>query len=329
MSGPEPSPASAPESLPESSPDSPATPSKGEPATHRVARVAAGARDSVGKVGVGVFTGTKAFWAGASAILRGVKLLIVTPWLWKYALAPAVLTFVSFAWLVWWFVTSGYDLAVGWSQSWAGETGALVAGFMTAGIVVAAGLLVFYVAFPALVRIVAAPFLALLAERVYVRVTGHAAPTMAANRLVRWVWLPIRDAVVIVSIRLVITLFALPLNLIPAAGQIAFFTVLLPLEGMDLLDVGMSARAVPLGERLRFVRKNLAAASGLGLGSAGVLFVPIMNVFFLPALIVGAVLLDERISPDFRPSVPAEEEPPKALPAGDAEEPDASEDASA
>jgi CysZ protein len=256
-------------------------------------------------------TGGKAFWRGASRILAGVRRLLVTPWLWKYALAPVVLAFALFASLAGWFVSVGagwaHDTVAGWT--WLGETGGAIAGFLAGAAILVAALILLYVAFPALVRIVAAPFLALLADRVYAEVAGCEPPGFEGSRFRRWIVLPIRDAVVVLAIRAVITLVALPLNLVPVAGQAAFFAVLLPLEGMDLLDLGLSARAMPLGERLAFVRRNLAAASGLGLGSAGVLFIPLVNVFLLPALVVGAVLLDEEISPDFAGGGPAGEAP--------------------
>lgn len=245
--------------------------------------------------------GGKAFGLGSVCIFRGAKRLVVTPWLWRYALAPAVLAFVMFVGCFWWFWSVGVDWAKGLAAGWMGETGGLVAGILAGLAILAAALLLFYVAFPSLVRIVAAPFLALLADRVYEDVAGRAPPAYPGTRFRRWIVMPIRDAIMVVGIRLVVTCIALPLNFIPVLGQAAFFAVLLPLEGLDLLDLGLSARAVPLKERLVFTRRNLAAASGLGMGSAAVLFIPVVNVFFLPSLVVGAVLLDAEISPDFAP----------------------------
>jgi uncharacterized protein involved in cysteine biosynthesis len=100
-------------------------------------------------------------------------------------------------------------------------------------------------------------------------------------------------------VRIVVIVLALPFLLIPIVGQILFAVALFPLEAMDLLDWAQSARGVPLSRRLPFLRQKLTACTGLGAGAALFLFVPLVNVLVLPALLVGAVLLDQRLSPDF------------------------------
>ncbi len=250
-------------------------------------------------------SGTKAFWCGTRCVVKGAGRLVASPHLWPYGIAPVVIGIFVFVgttfWLFDWLVT----IARAWSESVLGEAGGVVAVILTFTVVVGAALVAMYVAFPAIVRVIAAPFLALLSDRVYQDVTGMAAPTPPGSRFVRWVLRPIGEALVLLVIRMFVTVVALPLICIPVVGAPLFFCVLLPLEGMDLLDLAQSARALPLGQRLRFVRKQVAASAGLGLGAAGVLFVPILNVFFLPALVIGAVLLDREISADF-PTAPSE-----------------------
>jgi len=267
---------------------------------HRAVGAAVGAAGGAVRT---TLSGTKAFWCGARCIFAGTGRLVRSPHIWPYGVAPVVIALFVFVattyWLVDWLVPAARAVA----QEYLGAAGGIVAVLLTAAAVLAAAVFALYVAFPAIVRVVAAPFLALLSDRVFADVTGMEAPIPPGNRVVRWVLRPIGEALVFLAIRLVVTVVALPLICIPVVGAPLFFCVLLPLEGMDLLDLAQSARAVPLKRRLRFVRSNIAASAGLGLGAAGVLFVPIVNVFCLPALVIGAVLLDREIAADF-PAAP-------------------------
>ncbi len=247
----------------------------------------------------GAFDGTRGVALGARAILRGVGRLVRTPWLWPYGVAPVLVALVVFGGTLAWTLEVAVPAARDAAAERLGDVGGVAAWIVTFLLVLAAFAFAFYAAFPSIVRVVAAPFLALLSDRAYREIAGHPAPQPPGARFVRWVLRPIGEALVLLAIRLVVTALALPLLCIPVAGPILFFLVLLPLEGMDLLDLAQSARAVPLGRRLAFVRGHLGASAGLGLGAAGVLFVPGLNVLFLPALVVGAVLLDAEMCDDF------------------------------
>jgi len=264
---------------------------------HRVAGAAGGAAQKT-------LSGTKAFWCGSRCLLKGVLHLISSPHIWPYGIAPVTIAILVFVGTTYWLVNWLVPMARSIAEDYLGAVGGVAAVILTAAALIAAALVAVYVAFPAIVRVVAAPFLALLSDRVFQDVTGMPAPTPPGSRVVRWVLRPIGEALVFLAIRIVVTVVALPLICIPFVGAPLFFCVLLPLEGMDLLDLAQSARAVPLRERLRFVLTHVPASAGLGLGAAGVLFVPLLNVFFLPALVIGAVLLDREVSPDF-PVMPA------------------------
>lgn len=264
-----------------------------------VRRLGGGVARAAGGAVKGTVRGTIGVGAGARCVVSGVLRLIRTPWLWPYGIAPVAIAIVVFVGVTYgmvdWLVPSARALAA----EYTGEWGGVAATILSFAVLVAAALLTFYVAFPSIVRVFAAPFMALLVDRVYAEVAGHETPPLPGGRVVRWVLRPIYEALALLVVRLVVTVIALPLICVPVVGAALFFAVLLPIEGMDLLDLAQSARGVPLRERLRFVRRHLAASSGLGLGAAGLLLVPVLNVFFLPALVVGAVLLDQRISPDF------------------------------
>jgi len=274
-----------------------------------VRRVGGGVVRAAGGAVKGTVRGTVGVTTGARCILTGVGRIVRTPWLWPYGLAPAAIGLVVYGAAFWWMLDL-VSAARGLAAEYTGAVGGVIATVLTAAVVVAAVLVAFYVAFPSVVRVIAAPFLALLADRVYADVAGGDPPRVPGSRLVRWVLRPIWESLVLLAIRVVVTALALPLVCVPVVGAGLFFAALLPVEGMDLLDWAQGARAVPLKERLRFVRRHLAASAGLGLGSAGLLLVPILNVLFLPALVVGAVLLDQRVSPDFAAHLPAREPEP-------------------
>ena len=165
-------------------------------------------------------------------------------------------------------------------------------------------LIAFYVAFVPFARLVSAPFMAFFSEKVFTGVSGLPALKIPGSRFMRWIVRPIRDSVVLLFIRAIVTIFALPLLFVPIVGQVAYVLLMGPIEAMDLLDWAQGARAKPIGERLPFIKRNLSACMGLGTGSAMFLLVPVLNAFVLPALVVGAVLLDQELSPDF-PTAPA------------------------
>lgn len=264
-----------------------------------VARVGGGVARAAGGAVKGTVSGTVGVGAGARCVVAGVARLVRTPWLWPYGIAPvsiAILVFVGVTyWLVDWLVPASRMFA----EQYTGEIGGVIAAILSFAVLLAAVLFAFYVAFPSVVRVFAAPFMALLVDRVYAEVSGVEPPVLPGGRLVRWVLRPIGEALVLLGVRLLVTVLALPLICVPVVGPALFFAVLLPIEGLDLLDLAQSARGVRLLHRLRFVRRHLAVSSGLGLGAAGLLLVPVVNVFCLPALVVGAVLVDQRVSPDF------------------------------
>ena len=115
--------------------------------------------------------------------------------------------------------------------------------------------------------------------------------------------MPLRDALLFLGIRAVWTVVALPLLFVPLAGPFLFFALLLPLEGLDRMDVAQSSRGVPLGRRLAFAAERFGACTGLGLVAGALVLVPVVNVLLLPGLAVGAVLLDREASPDFPKAV--------------------------
>ena len=242
---------------------------------------------------------------GFACGMRGVGLLARRPRWWLLASAPAivggVLTVVLF---------SG---AFAWMREWTADLLSLsdAGGWKTVSdavqflLAASAGIVFLIFAFAPLVRAIASPFLALLAERVVADVSGAPAPVGTGSRFDRLVVRPIVESVLLVLVRLVWSAAALPLLCVPFAGAFLFAMVLMPLEGFDLVDLALGARGTDLSQRVSFATRHPGATIGLGVAKTLLLLVPCLNLAFLPGALVGAVLLDERLGDGF----PARAEP--------------------
>jgi CysZ protein len=87
----------------------------------------------------------------------------------------------------------------------------------------------------------------------------------------------------------------LPLNLVPGLGSIAF-TVLASVWTMlfmaaEHVGAPMTRHLYPFARVLRVLRERKALCLGFGAGVYVLLWVPILNTFFLPVAIVGGTLL--------------------------------------
>lgn len=236
------------------------------------------------------------FLSGIRAALDGLAMLVTTPTLWGWGLAPLVAT----AWLLVGLLALYRAYAVDPVAAWARDlTGGAWGDWAATVLVWALAAVVLFFAFATMVRVVAAPLLLVLADRTVARVSGAPAPAAPGGPVMRWVLRPLAEAGVLLAIRLAITIVALPLLFVPVAGTVLFGVVTMGLLGLDLLDIAQSARGVLLGPRLRFARSHLAACLGLGVGAGLLLLIPCVNLVLLPAVVVAGVLLDSRIAPDF------------------------------
>lgn len=275
----------------------------------RVKRVA-WPRRVTSEVAGAAFGTTRQFLFGVWVVFRGCGMLFRRPQWWPYAVLPVVTTVLVFGLGTWWLIGWGAESFSAWIEGMSAGWVAEVSYWSSTMVMVSLSLIALYLFYLPLVRALAAPFLALFSERVFSSLSGIDAPVPPGRRVVRWVIRPIYEALILLVIRLIVSLVFLPLNCIPVVGTVLFFLVLAWLEGMDLLDIGMSARGLVLRERLPFVKRHKWAAMGLGVGAAAILWIPVVNLLFLPGLVVAAVLLDQRLSADFPMS------PTAALPEG-------------
>lgn len=138
---------------------------------------------------------------------------------------------------------------------------------------------------------VAAPFNARLGETLDARVTGHAAPPFALGRVVTDFLRAsaIEVAFFVVNAVLFVASFALPVAS-PVLGALGFIFGAYCFA-LAYLEIPLAARDATLRDRWALVRAHPAAVLGFGLGVGAVLFVPVVNVLFMPAAVAGGVLL--------------------------------------
>lgn len=243
----------------------------------------------------------RGFFDGFKYPFRGAAFVYFKhPGLVRYWISPLVLTFAALTAGLYAALTN-YDSAVTWI--WKEPVGD---GFFTAllhGIHTLFGWLVALVFILgtiwlvlSLSTIIAAPFNDALSEEVEAR-AGLRAPTAFS-----WAKLA-RDAVRTVFLEafklgmylvVMLPLFVLSL-LLPVAGQIvysvfAFFFTATYLS-LDYIDWPASRRGTSIATRLGFVRKNLPIMLGFGAGVWLFLFIPFVNLLFMPAAVAGGTLL--------------------------------------
>ncbi|MBW2546752.1 MAG: EI24 domain-containing protein [Deltaproteobacteria bacterium] len=245
------------------------------------------------------------FARGVSYALRGMRFVYLQhPKLARYWVFPILIT--GFA-LVAVFYSAGtfYDDVGGavWSlfpESWNDTTG-WIGGLLGAlrwliEIVVGILLTLFgLVLVLVLSSVVAAPFNDALSEAVEHIVTGEAAPPFSLSRMLADIARTIRLELlkVLVYLAVVGPMFLVSF-FIPGIGQIvslAAFALTAVYLGIDYIDWPAARRDWSVRDRVAFTRRQLPAVAGFGTGVSLLLFIPLVNLFFMPAAVAGGTLL--------------------------------------
>lgn len=245
------------------------------------------------------------FARGLSYALRGMRFVYLQhPKLARYWVFPVLITGLA---LVAVFAGAGsyYDDlgdAV-WSlfpESWNDATG-WVGGLLTALrwlIELIAGLLITLLGLVLVLvvsSIVAAPFNDALSEAVERILTGESAPPFSLRRmmadLVRSVRLELLKVLVYVT---VVGPMFLASFFIPGLGQVISligFALTAVYLGIDYVDWPAARRNWSVGDRVSFTRRQLPAVAGFGTGVWLLLFIPLINLLFMPAAVAGGTML--------------------------------------
>jgi len=170
--------------------------------------------------------------------------------------------------------------------------------FVEAAAVVGMLVLAYLLFFP-LARVLLAPFAEKISERVETRVLGSVGGAGDGGAVRAVV-----EAAKMLAFQASVALPLLLLLFVPVAGEVLLFVAGAFLTGIGALDVAMSRKRMRLGEKLSFARRNAGLTLGLGIAIYLVLLVPVLNLLALPLGAVAATLAFLRASGKDRGPVP-------------------------
>jgi CysZ protein len=251
------------------------------------------------------------FARGLSYALRGMRFVYFQhPKLARYWVFPILITGLALI-AVFFGAGSYYDDFGGalWSlfpESWneiTGWVGGLLSALrwlieLIAGILITLfGLVLVLV----LSSVVAAPFNDALSEAVEYILTGEPAPPFSFSRMLADIVRTIRLELlkVLVYVAVVGPMF-LASFLLPGIGQLVSligFALTAVYLGLDYIDWPAARRNWSVADRVAFTRRQLPAVAGFGTGVWILLFVPLANLFFMPAAVAGGTMLFLAVQP--------------------------------
>lgn len=251
------------------------------------------------------------FARGLSYALRGMRFVYFQhPKLARYWVFPVFIT--GCALVAVFYGAGSYNEDIGaavWSlfpESWndvSGWVGGLLSALrwvieLIAGILITLlGLVLVLI----LSSVVAAPFNDALSEAVEHILTGDKAPPFSFSHMladvVRTIRLELGKALlylVIVGPMFLASFF------IPGVGQVVSlvgFALTAVYLGIDYVDWPAARRDWSVRDRIAFTRRQLPAVAGFGAGVWVLLFIPLVNLLFMPAAVAGGTMLFVALQP--------------------------------
>lgn len=235
---------------------------------------------------------------GLGDLGRGFDFLKRNPTLWKWVIAPAVVTLVLLVGVIL-GVAAAADPLVSWLASYLPSWLERIGGWILTLIVVAGIGIAAFLVFVSVAGMVAGPFNELLSEAVEARLTGRAGAPFALGEFLRGAVLGIAHGLrrLVVALIGIVLLFAL--GFVPVIGTIAAAVIGLWLAGRatayDCYDAVLSRRAMPYRAKLAYLDRHRGRSLGLGVGVAAMLLVPGLNLVALGVGAVGATLASHEL----------------------------------
>ena len=149
--------------------------------------------------------------------------------------------------------------------------------------------------------VVAAPFNDALSEAVERILTGGAAPPFSLRRVAADVLRTIRLEIgKVLLYALVVGPLFLASFFVPVLGQVVSlvgFALTAIYLGIDYIDWPAARRDWSVADRVAFTKRQLPAVAGFGTGVWALLFIPVINLFFMPAAVAGGTMLFVAMNP--------------------------------
>jgi CysZ protein len=241
------------------------------------------------------------FLAGLGYPLRGARFVYVEHRsLAKFWLPPIALSLLAFGAVIWFALAVHGRFA---EELWATPVGEgwfevvkqvmhRLLSWLIAIALMSAGALVVALA----TSVIAAPFNDALSEAVEVIATGRTAASFSLARMLRSLVRTLGLELGKWSIYAAIMGPLLMLNwLLPGPGSVLYLVAGTSITALffavDYLDFSAARHDFTLRRRARLARTRLPSVMGLGFGIWGLLFIPVINLLFMPAAVAGATLL--------------------------------------
>lgn len=260
----------------------------------KLTELAKGAAAAPKRLGIGFFSGLRYPFRGMRFVY-GKHVGLVRFWLPPILLTGLMLVLITAG------VLHYHDAIAQWiwtaptGDSFWGSVGRFFHGlfdFLLALLLALGGLVLVTVS----TSVLAAPFNDALSAEVERIVTGAEGPPFSLGLLMRDLFRTVGLELVKLSIYclVMLPLFAASL-LLPVVGQIAYsifgflFTALY--FALDYIDWPATRSGHGVGARLDLARANFVPMFGFGTGVWFFLFIPLLNLFFMPAAVAGGTLL--------------------------------------
>lgn len=238
------------------------------------------------------WAGPSALWAGASAPWRAFRLLARQPALWPLCLLPTLINVVLLGAFVFGLFThlpgwleAWLPRGEGWWWAWLYYLALIVVGLLALGV----GLLLL----ASLGRVLAAPFLDVLARRVEIVVSGAPAPPgpgplATVARVLRQETLKL---LLYAALTLALTFLGLLAPLLGGAASAALGWLLTTFFlALEFMDYPLERRGLGLGGKIAAVWRTTPGWLGLGGALMALGLIPLLNLLFLPLAAVAGTL---------------------------------------
>lgn len=236
----------------------------------------------------------KDFLFGFTYPFRSIKFFFSHPKLITYSITPIIINMVIYGSVF--FFTYGWLL--GSLDKWLGidPSGGFWAGFLHTALLIISFLLLLFVCYFLFITVgnlVTAPFNEEISQRVEEIVTGGS----VGHKMGFWedAYISIKGEAEKILFYVAILLLIFSLNLIPAAGSVlatiigtifSFFY-----NALDFLDMPMTRRKMRFRQKLKVTRSGKMVTYGFGAAAFLLMFLPIVNVFMKPILVVAGTSL--------------------------------------
>jgi uncharacterized protein involved in cysteine biosynthesis len=229
--------------------------------------------------------GFRGFVAGFGAFLVGLRLVLPGGGLFRYALAPIIVSaFVLAGVAVVAFFAAKYWLVEWLNESWIGWLGGVLAFLVTA--------LIAYFLFVPVMTLFAPWFIDPICDKVHARYTGRelVGPRSAQAFMKRQlfaIFQSIKWTAVVLFIQIPLAVLAL------LTGVFALIAIPVNaiIQGADLMDYPLSMRDVSLSGKLQWCMRHFWPSAGMGTAASLLMFVPGLNLFIVPAGAAAATVL--------------------------------------